>query len=374
MRATWPAAPEAWPAEAPQDEHVRVFTVRALTPIYKGGADPAGVDLDLPFRGPSIRGVLRVWWRATSELRDTDALRAAEQALFGGVFSIGKDSRPVASKLIVHVRESSSKPSARRPVGLDYALWVDKDGVGVRYHEDAQATLTIRGPRAQAQAIDRALRAWLLVGGIGSRSRRGLGAVWTDEAVLVPRFRNGEQWAQEVLSLAPARGRRPWSSLAGARVLALPHTHPTAVAAMSRALQDLHDTRGMQMEGGAFTGRHREPELQQDWARVRDGAGQIGAAPALGLPLAWRSSRGAHFSGARIASPTVGDRLPSPVLLKPVEIGPSQFLAGIVVLPLWATPEVKVSGTNIRGRVDPVGLDAVVRGLRKRGWALWEGP
>ena len=60
------------------------LNLTALTPIYKGGASSSGIDADRPFRASSIRGILRFWWRATSEESSVTALRQREDELFEG--------------------------------------------------------------------------------------------------------------------------------------------------------------------------------------------------------------------------------------------------------------------------------------------------
>jgi CRISPR type III-B/RAMP module RAMP protein Cmr1 len=364
-----PEAPAAWPAATLADEHSRTFPVRALTPIYKGGANPKGIDEGLPFRGPTLRGALRSWWRATTDEVDKDRLRERELRLFGGVFV----KPPVASKVIVIARDNRSVSSDKAPPELGYALWVDRgrDSGVARYHVDASATIQVRCPTDAKDAIERALKAWLLLGGVGSRSRRGLGSVWTEEAELVPRFTGGEDWARAVRLLVPAAGSRPWPSLSGIRLLTAPGTFISAVSAVQKALDDMHDVRGMRKQGGVFTGAHRQPEFQKDWLAVKDGRGTVGATAALGLPLPYRSSTG-HFQGGRIAEPVGENRLPSPVLIKPVRLANGQYVAGIAVLRLWAFPKVAVSHTSVTGQVREEGLDALVRGLRGKQWTLQE--
>jgi len=41
------------------------YTVRVITPILSGGSEPMHNDIATLIRGPSVRGHLRFWWRAT---------------------------------------------------------------------------------------------------------------------------------------------------------------------------------------------------------------------------------------------------------------------------------------------------------------------
>lgn len=42
------------------------FEIEAITPMFLAGADPHSAEL----RVPSVKGALRFWWRATSNIRD----------------------------------------------------------------------------------------------------------------------------------------------------------------------------------------------------------------------------------------------------------------------------------------------------------------
>ena len=73
---------DALPAALPEVEAVPGqvswrLRLRAVTPIYKGGSNPKGIDAGRPFRGASIRGLLRYWWRATVDERDPERVRRA---------------------------------------------------------------------------------------------------------------------------------------------------------------------------------------------------------------------------------------------------------------------------------------------------------
>lgn len=347
------------------------FSVRSLTPIYKGGANPKGIDEGLPFRGPTIRGVLRHWWRATQDITDVRLLREKEGLLFGQVFQ----GRASASQVRVGVSDMASTPSGT-PDGLGYATWVTRNDGTKPFHDVASGHIRVTCPDEHAEDLRRALSAWMLAGGVGSRTRRGLGLLWTDDTRLVPDIQRPTDYAAALHALAPEPSNRSWPSLAGVRVLTHEGKHAQARSAVATALEAFHDVRSMRREGNRFSGQHRPPEFQDDWLAIKNNAGHMGGfTPMFGMPLAYRSSTG-HFPGAMMISPKERDqdRLPSPVLVRAVRAGPRAYVAALILLQPWASPEFEGrngrNGQRIRGRCDPRALDILASALMQQGWTL----
>lgn len=152
------------------------ITLEAITPLFLGGADPAGLP---EMRAASVRGLLRFWWRAlaggalgSANLR---ALHKAETDVFGSTDS--------ASPIVVRVTGTGAPQRFRstRP-GVNYLLWsVVRTGrqclpPGTRL----DLTLHLRTGVQAATPLLRALRSlWLLtqLGGLGARSRRAAGSL-----------------------------------------------------------------------------------------------------------------------------------------------------------------------------------------------------
>ncbi len=333
--------------------------LRSITPIVNGGSRSKAIDEGRPIRVPSVRGQLRSWWRATQDTTDLATLRAEEAALFGSVH--GED-RARASAVRVAVREARSTP---RPAPVqDYALWTLRGAEGSQLHADVSAQLELEAPAAHGAALRRALDAWLLCGGLGSRTTRGYGILTAREP-----FASIDAWAAELARLAPKPGTRPWPSLAGATLWSWP-AQPTERKALEHALQRFREARGMKsISRDEYDGSQRMPEIQQnDWGALRDGRGRLRVWPALGLPIQVRSSHG-HFAGTREIrpAPAHAKRLPSPVLVRVVPVG-TQFVPALIVLRLWATPQVVVKGVpGVTGEVRQEGLDAFVAFLQTKG-------
>ncbi len=370
---------------APQESPQVTWDIdlRAETPIYKGGSDPEAIDADYPFRGTALRGQLRGWWRATVDATSVRALRAREHALFGGVF---EEDGPRASRVALGVTDMASKAAKRHELrsltgsGFDYALWVDRghDEAKDRYHVGARGQLSMslqvdreRNREADRQELDRALRALILMGGAGSRSRRGMGRLWSD--ALLGRHITGLDALQEKLDeLAPRDdAQRPWPSLAGARAAWLrksPFSKPGA--AVEAALQGFKELRGMRAIGGqSFDGSQRLREAQRDWLNLRARRPLHGAfTAALGMPLTYRSSNN-HLPGAVQVRPKGHDRLPSPIHIRPVPTR-GGWAAVIIALRPWFTGPIE-SGSRAGwtpGSLDPEAVDKLLAGMATRGW------
>lgn len=377
------AIPRAEPTPALLD---RTLELRAITPIYKGSARPDGVDRGYPFRGPSLRGQLRMWWRAVHPTTDVDELRAQEHALFGGIHGSGTKAEPRASRVAVGVFDMTStvvtKAGLRKAIGSDlsYALWVDQHGTDPLYHLDASARVrvTLRPQPgddldAAAPLLERALRAMVLLGGAGARSRRGLGRLWSD--LLEPTVKDAATLASWLEALAPPVAPRTWPSVAGIAVARKRDAvFGRAGEAAQVALVDFRSLRGMKQEGRSFHGRDRLPEAQRDWCRVRDHQAMPSAfTPALGMPLLYRSRNG-HLQGVTTVAPSQGDRLPSPVHIRPVLIAERKWAAVILVLRPWFAGSIRARNRNQRvdrdGDLDPKALDRVLSGLAAGGWEV----
>ncbi len=343
----------------------------ALTPIYKGGASSDSIDEGMPFRPTSLRGQLRFWWRATADITDPKELWAREQALFGGVF----DEKPVASSLRLTVSKASStavpkETFCRRGAPLDYALWVQRDDSTRVFHQvGAKATLTLYFPSDLNEGMRRALVGWVLVGGIGSRSRRGLGSIHADGDP-IPSIKSVSDYVNALLGITP-EGSRSWPSLAGGSVLVGP-TKGTPNDAWETAVKAMKDLRS-----SPFRRKHDQVqpchELRRDWPMIRSGSGRLeGKSAALGLPIQYE--QGKYSLNTNSAD---GDRIPSPVHIRVVKLDTSKYLPAMVCLRVPYPPAgievIHNRCVTLRGRVDPHGLDVFIDAVKRiAGWRAFD--
>ena len=156
-----------------------------MTPMYGGGVEPGTVDRELPIRAGAIRGQLRFWWRLLNDDgRDPRDLFRAESALWGGIASVEPrasqvalqvDCEPVESKDMVGAKDKSCEFPA-------YAFILDPKSEAPRLLKAGyEFTLTLRfgvnANEVQREQVIEALRWWTSFGGVGARTRRGLGTV-----------------------------------------------------------------------------------------------------------------------------------------------------------------------------------------------------
>ncbi len=158
-------------------------TYRVNTPLFMSGSDIEKAEL----RAPSIKGVLRFWFRATACSNDFTEVKKAEQCLFGST-DTGQ------GKFLIRVNSNNLKTCKRgehwKQAGSAYL------GYGViNWDGKARKVLTtssyispgtvftvelIFRPSASLEdleSIKRSLIALGLFGGLGARSRRGFGSV-----------------------------------------------------------------------------------------------------------------------------------------------------------------------------------------------------
>ncbi len=374
------------PIQERGDRHAWSFDLQAITPIYKGAANPDSVDPSYPFRGPSLRGQLRTWWRAMQPTTAVRELWDREHRLFGGVF---KDDEPRASRVHVGLSDMSSSPCkkgdlrARAGSELPYALWVDRRGEHLAYHVDARATMHLSAARLgtacepdddELRGLVDVARAMVLFGGAGSRSRRGLGRLWSDD-LLGATVSGPAALASLIAPLCPPRATRPWPSLAGALIAWKEGAPRTASLAANEALEDFKALRGMKsVDGRRFVAGERLDQAQADWIAVRDGTDMPQAfTPALGMPLLYRSSN-RHLQGTTDVLPEGRDRLPSPVHVRPVPVGGGQYAAVLLLLQPWYRGEIRADNRLMRrknrGSLAHDAIWILAEGFARKGWEI----
>ncbi|GIX05523.1 MAG: type III-B CRISPR module RAMP protein Cmr1 [Planctomycetaceae bacterium] len=174
----------------PQDPRVTRWKipVEIVTPYVGGGVVAGEVDRNYPVRPTAIRGQLHYWWRLLNQGDlDQNQLRQREREIFGDT------SRASSINVLVsHVKNvelaSPGDHGFIKPFSPEaYALFAsiqNQQMVG-KPKITFELTVELLKPRDghAIQSIDRdvqqALSAWLYYGGLGGRTRRGCGAVFS---------------------------------------------------------------------------------------------------------------------------------------------------------------------------------------------------
>ena len=146
------------------------YSIQLLTPCFCRGIDNRD-DAEPEIRSASIRGHLRSWHRALF------ADPRAEKELFGGVGK-GAVSSPVMVRVANVEGQTSMFPTLPHKEGGRVAK---KKAFAPGTTFDLLVS-TRRGgiSKTQQKQLDKAIEAWLLVGGLGLRTTRGSGAIQCD--------------------------------------------------------------------------------------------------------------------------------------------------------------------------------------------------
>ena len=168
--------------------------LRVVTPILGGGVKARTLDEVDVIRAPSIRGQLRFWWRALygHGYETPEALYDAESKIWGGVAqrrpsenSSSTKKSALRSNVVVRIVAAMKSPQESSDLQADtrfrYALFASQ--LGVPQTRRINDSFTLRVQRAGALAdgqwseVRVAVAAFVLFGGLGSRTRRGLGSL-----------------------------------------------------------------------------------------------------------------------------------------------------------------------------------------------------
>jgi len=166
---------------------VKSLRVRLMTttPILGGAPVPREVDTVDVIRVPSIRGHLRFWWRALygHECTESRKLADRERALWGGVGGLEQGTRSQV-ELRVEVEQNSVSDDTtdiRQGDTGAYALWparaTQTQQAAARLKPGLRFQLHLKVPSTHLLEVENAVRAWILWGGYGGRTRRGLGGL-----------------------------------------------------------------------------------------------------------------------------------------------------------------------------------------------------
>lgn len=231
-----------------------------VTPVLGGAAVPRTIDEVDIVRVPSIRGQLRFWWRAlhAHEYGSPRALWEAESALFGRAADEAGGRSPIELRVVCDRRAELKDVGAvdRSEIEINrtpgaYALFPARAEAGgtptaPRRKPGMQFTLELRAPHEELEKLRNVLRAWILFGGYGSRTRRGLGSleVVDDRATWLPQAATCEAlralFGRYVFEPAGSPSETP--RLAGASLL-VGQPAPNAETAWTTALGWLRDFR-----------------------------------------------------------------------------------------------------------------------------------
>ena len=361
----------AWDGVEPSAASARVVVkCELMTPMYGGGVEPGKVDSAMPIRPSAIRGQLRFWWRLLNGAgRRPKDLFAEESDLWGGIAGAG----PRASRVALRV---NAEPIGTQQLvewgsaGLDaprYSLILEPGHKPSLLNAGYGFTLTLRFANGtagdQREQVMEALRWWASFGGVGARTRRGLGAVraTSDDMAFRPVSREDveSRGGRMELRVRPNEPLDAWKN---------------AIGALEYFRQG--EDEGRNPGRGRHPGRSRWPEpdtirhLTGDHARGHEpkhAASRFFPRAAFGLPIVFQfkdskrgDPRGQGGKGLTLAPtdtvderqrPVRRDRMASPVVLRPYFDG-TKYRPLALLLPGWEQ-HVSVSVDLDSKRVGP---------------------
>lgn len=305
--------------------------------MFGGSAKARETDDKYPIRAAAIRGHLRFWWRATAgaAAKDSVELFKMEEQVWGSTSIHGQVSLYVSIKNAGEKQSHSSlspKPDAKIGPQEGVFLFPFQAGRDVLAQPEAFGRksvlfeLVITAPSDYLPSIRRALKAWIAFGGVGSRTRRGCGAVQpvNNESIaewMPPGDQNLQRWLNELAGALPS-GSPEWTTLTGANLVY------GAETSAEKAWSDLGRF-WSRFRKGHFTESHPAYNPMdgcqwQDHGTLRRFRGEETIAlakPMLGLPTIYqdfppKGNKPRTFSGTLESEET--SRMASPVIIKPV--------------------------------------------------------
>lgn len=346
-------------------------TYKVITPLWGGGVEANVNDPVTLIRGSSIRGHLRFWWRAlrgNSNGSTITAMREKENSIWGST------KVPSQVKISVNVTNKGTKFQARNSRGEqieDVGAMNSKDAyvtfpLRLTYDErqanKAPASLTeniqfsvvLEYPDSVKDEVEAALWAWQTFGGIGARTRRGMGAIeciQVDKDPLVLQSANDFQKSiSENLKKWIVPGSTfpegvPHISLKLVYKLTGRQNDNTGIEALRNIINQYRDFR--QSRRGRGRSHWPEPDLIRACFPGRTFRHSIthrvrGKAPraVFGLPLIihfknYDDGQGEDPDETTIQGVNGIDRLASPLIIRPTHL--SSGFAGMAVLLEWDT-------------------------------------
>lgn len=309
--------------------------ISVTTVLYGGGVRPGITDEYHPFREPSIRGHLRFWWRATvgAQFNTADQLREHEGKIWGNTESASKirlrvlsSSRGVEGTLQPAYALFPAQPTGDgRPAGRVY-----KAGrVQIEFDYD---------PKVQKD-LNSAMWAWLNFGGVGARTRRGLGALYSQ--IWAPKPADVANWLLKCSkAFCSGGGTRTWPTLRGARlVLGREATHQecwtTCIDMIRTFRQDRNGPRGRSHWPEPDQIRRERSQHLPTHAPVHPDPWFPRAA--FGLPIVFHFM---HRGDAPNRDPLDNtlqltatlDRMASPLILKPIAVSATRSRPLLLIL------------------------------------------
>ncbi|KUJ95953.1 MAG: CRISPR-associated protein TM1795 family protein [Desulfonauticus sp. 38_4375] len=169
------------------------YNIEVVTPMFLGGAEINKAEL----RVPSIKGMLRFWWRATCGIEDIEELYEKESELFGNTDIKSNvclditDCNLKISKSIFSGKKYIAICKGRKLPPLDVLHYLaygtlNKKGQGNIVHKEyidvgSSFKLVLKCRKDIFGEVEKSLAYLINFGGLGAKSRNGFGSMYCEE-------------------------------------------------------------------------------------------------------------------------------------------------------------------------------------------------
>lgn len=231
------------PVVTADTNQIKHFKISLITPMFGGGSTPGVVDLDHQIRLTAIRGQLQFWWRATvgAQYEDLQKLRDAQSAVWGDTSQASRIQVRV-DEVCAGIPEPCAKyeqdhngnggkfrsiptwhPPFNNTIALPYALFpfqgklakgknlIEVEPASCIRELSFRLTIIFHKDIEFKKQVEPAIWAWVNFGGLGSRTRRGCGAVHCGELAPYDCTDLVKSWSDFMPKLFPLR---MWPTLA----------------------------------------------------------------------------------------------------------------------------------------------------------------
>lgn len=162
------------------------FDLEIVTPMFLGGANTTDAEL----RVPSIKGMLRFWWRATCGIESLEEMKKEEAKIFGSTEQKASFSMKLEDLNNIKAIKSNLPPGKKFQVeGKTFSFGIiDYLAFGIRDHRNrytrqhfpsgSQFRLKFNFyDRDYKQSVLKAFHSFIDNGGLGAKSRNGFGSL-----------------------------------------------------------------------------------------------------------------------------------------------------------------------------------------------------
>ncbi|MCQ2103257.1 MAG: type III-B CRISPR module RAMP protein Cmr1 [Fibrobacter sp.] len=167
----------------------KAYEFKLISPMFGGDTESFVINKNIPIRSQSVKGQLRFWWRTMQGESDSKRLLERECCLWGGAFGKKQQSRIKVSVtdfrdlafVAVNPRRNKNGSNDIAPYVLFPIMQKLKNNETVELLQQATFTLTLTFPKECKDDAMNSLLLWMLFGGVGGRTRRGCGSVYSAE-------------------------------------------------------------------------------------------------------------------------------------------------------------------------------------------------